>query len=228
MVGRHARMYSRSVKRHMMEKSLEAEQTQRRQRRDARENRQQILAAAKRLFAAQGADRTSMHEIARSAGVGQGTLYRHFADKGELCHVLIKEDVAAFQERVGALISDAVAMPSPLARLDLLIVAKIELTESHLPMFAAIEDAAMGARHKKGFRGPFHGWLHEKIVTLLAEAVACGEVDAIDGPIVADVILAATSPQLYSFERRDLSYSSERIAAAMRHLFINGLRRGER
>lgn len=207
---------------------MDVEQTQRRQRRDARENRQQILAAAKRLFAGQGADRTSMHEIARSAGVGQGTLYRHFADKGELCRALIKEDLVSFQERVGALVNDTVTTPSPLARLDILIAEKIELTESHLPMFAAIEDAATGARRKKGFRGPFHAWLHETIVALLAEAVACGEIDAIDGPIVADVILAATSPQLYSFERQDLLYSSERIAAAMRRLFVNGLRHVER
>src|SRR5262245_33037587 len=88
----------------------------RQERRDARENRDRLLAAAKQLFAEQGIDATSMYEIARAAGVGQGTLYRHFADKGEICHALIKEDLAAFMERVGAMIGGDRA--TPLARLD--------------------------------------------------------------------------------------------------------------
>src|SRR5678815_4635040 len=120
----------------------------RQERRDARENRDRLLAAAKQLFAAQGIDATTMYEIARAAGVGQGTLYRHFSDKGEICHTLIKEDLAAFQERVGTLIG-ADAASAPLARLELLIVEKNRLTESHLPLFAAMDDAASPARRSK-------------------------------------------------------------------------------
>ena len=118
----------------------------RRERSDARENRRQLLAVAKQLFTAQGIDTTSMHEIGRTAGVGQATLYRHFADKGEICHALIKEDLAAFQERVGALIDSAGAATSPLARLETLIIEKNRLTESHLPLFAAIDEAATAAK----------------------------------------------------------------------------------
>jgi AcrR family transcriptional regulator len=195
----------------------------RRERSDARENRQQLLAVAKQLFTAQGIDRTSMHEIGRTAGVGQATLYRHFADKGEICHALIKEDLAAFQERVGALIDGAGAVASPMARLDTLIVEKNRLTESHLPLFAAIDEAATAAQ-RKAFRGPFHMWLHEQITSLLAQAVAQGEVAPLDATFTADAILAAVAPHLYRYQRQDLGYSSERIMAAMRHLFIDGLR----
>jgi AcrR family transcriptional regulator len=198
----------------------------RQERRDARENRQRLLAAAKELVAAQGIDATSMYEIARAAGVGQGTLYRHFADKGELCHALIKEDLAAFMERVGALIAGAGAGVSPLARLDTLIAEKNRLTESHLPLFAAMDEAAAGARRGKPFRGPFHTWLHERISGLLAEAVALGEVAALDVAFTADAILAAGAPPLYHYQRHELGYSSERIMAGMRRLFINGLGRG--
>jgi AcrR family transcriptional regulator len=195
----------------------------RRERSDARENRQQLLAVAKQLFTTQGIDRTSMHEIGRTAGVGQATLYRHFADKGEICHALIKEDLLAFQERVGALIDGAGAVASPMARLDTLIVEKNRLTESHLPLFAAIDEAATAVQ-RKAFRGPFHLWLHEQITSLLAEAVALGEVAPLDAAFAADAILAAVAPHLYRYQRQDLGYSSERIMAAMRHLFIDGLR----
>jgi hypothetical protein len=52
------------------------------ERRDAAENRQQVLAAASRLFAARGVAAVSMDEIAREACVGKGTLYRRYAHKG--------------------------------------------------------------------------------------------------------------------------------------------------
>ncbi len=198
-------------------------QPERRERRDARENRQRLVATAKELFAAQGIDITNMQDIARAAGVGKGTLYRHFADKGELCHALIKEDIAAFQERLGAVIGGTWALASPLARLDTLIVEKLRLTESHLPLFAAMEQAS-GTGRVKPFRGPFHTWLREQIACLLVEAIALGEVAALDVEFTADAILAAVTPPLYSHQRRELGYSGERIAAGMRRLFIDGLR----
>ncbi|MEO6085392.1 MAG: helix-turn-helix domain-containing protein [Umezawaea sp.] len=52
-------------------------------RADARRNRDQIVAAARTIFVAQGPD-APMEEIARSAGVGVGTLYRRFPDRKTL------------------------------------------------------------------------------------------------------------------------------------------------
>ncbi|MFD5753521.1 TetR/AcrR family transcriptional regulator [Streptomyces sp. NPDC127033] len=60
-----------------------AEDAARPLRADARRNRDQILAAAKRVFGAQGPD-VPMEEIARQAGVGTGTLYRRFPDRTSL------------------------------------------------------------------------------------------------------------------------------------------------
>lgn len=52
-------------------------------RADARRNRDQIIAAAKTIFAEAGPD-APMEEIARRAGVGVGTLYRRFPDRDAL------------------------------------------------------------------------------------------------------------------------------------------------
>jgi AcrR family transcriptional regulator len=49
-------------------------------RRDARRNRDQILEAVRELFLRRGT-RVPMEEIAKEAGVGVGTLYRHFPDR---------------------------------------------------------------------------------------------------------------------------------------------------
>ncbi|MGC0419427.1 TetR/AcrR family transcriptional regulator [Embleya sp. AB8] len=57
-------------------------------RADARRNRERIIAAAREMFVEHGAD-VPFDEVARRAGVGNATLYRHFADRGELAHRVI-------------------------------------------------------------------------------------------------------------------------------------------
>jgi AcrR family transcriptional regulator len=46
-------------------------------RADARRNRERIVSAARTVFAEQGAE-AQIDDIARAAGVGVGTVYRHF------------------------------------------------------------------------------------------------------------------------------------------------------
>ncbi len=65
-----------------------------RMRADAVRNRQRILDAAREAFTEHGED-AQMDDIARRAGVGVGTLYRHFTTKemlvGELIHVKLSD-----------------------------------------------------------------------------------------------------------------------------------------
>jgi AcrR family transcriptional regulator len=62
-------------------------------RADARRNREQILKAAKAVFAKYGND-AQMDDIARRAKVGVGTLYRHFPTKDALIRALVADRVA--------------------------------------------------------------------------------------------------------------------------------------
>lgn len=59
-------------------------------RRDAVRNRERLLAAARQVFAEQGFEVT-LDDIARHAGVGVGTAYRRFANKGELLNAIFAE-----------------------------------------------------------------------------------------------------------------------------------------
>jgi AcrR family transcriptional regulator len=64
-------------------------------RRDAQANRERILAAARAAFAVDGID-VPVEEIARRAGVGMGTLYRHFPAKEDLIDAVLEDAFAAF------------------------------------------------------------------------------------------------------------------------------------
>jgi AcrR family transcriptional regulator len=70
-------------------------------RADARRNRDRIVVAAAEAFAAQGAD-TQMDDVARAAGVGVGTVYRHFPTKEALMGALVRRKIEALQDAAEA------------------------------------------------------------------------------------------------------------------------------
>jgi AcrR family transcriptional regulator len=67
-------------------------------RADARRNRERILEAAKQVFGEQGAD-AQMDDVARRAGVGVGTVYRHFPNKDVLMGELVTDKFRSFAEQ---------------------------------------------------------------------------------------------------------------------------------
>jgi len=64
------------------------------------EKRLAILAEAKRLFAAQGFEATSMGSLARSVGIPVGSLYTYFPSKDELLDTIVEEGWGDFTDRL--------------------------------------------------------------------------------------------------------------------------------
>ncbi len=62
------------------------------------EREQRILDAAANLFVHYGYDKTAVSDIARDAGVSQGAIYLHFANKGDLLEGLILREMQTFAE----------------------------------------------------------------------------------------------------------------------------------
>lgn len=65
-------------------------------RSDAQKNRAHLLLVARHMVE-EGADEPSFNELARRAGVGVGTVYRHFAGQRELLVALVEDQLAALQ-----------------------------------------------------------------------------------------------------------------------------------
>ncbi|WP_322752514.1 helix-turn-helix domain-containing protein [Frankia sp. Cas3] len=71
-------------------------------RADARRNRDRLLQVARQAFAAEGSS-VSLDEIARRAGVGPGTLYRHFPTKEVLFEAIVHERLRCLLDEARAL-----------------------------------------------------------------------------------------------------------------------------
>jgi len=74
-------------------------------RADARRNRARLVAAARELFAEQGTD-VSLADVARAAGVGVGTVYRHFPTHGDLVEAVYRDEVDRLSARGAELLRD--------------------------------------------------------------------------------------------------------------------------
>lgn len=118
-------------------------------RADARANRERILAAARSLYAEEGAD-VSFNAVAHRAGIGNATLYRHFATQDDLRDAVF---MARLQETTD-LLTEIRRADDPAAGLRRYLTwvfetADISLfgrVEAGVPSSPRVEDAALGMR----------------------------------------------------------------------------------
>lgn len=105
-------------------------------RADARRNRERILASAQTLFARDG-EKAQMDEIAEHAGVGMGTVYRHFPTKEHLLTEMVRSRFTWFTE----IALESEQIEDPFEALRSLIVRSAEAVEGD----AGFQLAMMGS-----------------------------------------------------------------------------------
>lgn len=69
--------------------------------------RQDLLTAAKKLFAERGFQAATIADVARAAGVSYGVVYWYFESKDDLFHALMSEEEARLRERITAAVTAA-------------------------------------------------------------------------------------------------------------------------
>ncbi len=137
-------------------------------RADARRNRERILVAARAAYAAQGRE-VQCDEIAQLAGVGVGTLYRHFPTKSSLAGALAFEHFEALCVIAAAALE---APGSPGERFTMMIWDAARLAERD----AAIAEALAGEPELFDYVEEPLGRLQEIGAKLVDAAVASGEL----------------------------------------------------
>ena len=108
-------------------------------RRSPSEVRSALLEAAARLVARKGLGATNSNEIAREAGVGVGSFYRHFRDKSDLFESLQREMTHALRDRTR---SAAAAGKSVEEQVRALVEAGVELAEERPEAFRVLVSSA--------------------------------------------------------------------------------------
>jgi AcrR family transcriptional regulator len=146
----------------------ESTDSPRKPRADATRNRERLLAAAKAVFSAGGAD-ASLEAVAQRAGVGIGTLYRHFPTREALFEAVYQHEVQALWELAERL-KDAA---SPLEALRRGMHAMVEFVATKKGMSAALALAVTGFSELHARSSPR---LEEAARTLVERAVAAGEI----------------------------------------------------
>src|ERR1700726_1267611 len=105
----------------------------RKPRSDAVRNRERVLEAAKAVFSAGGAD-ASLEAVAKRAGVGIGTLYRHFPTREALFEAVYRREVDQLSELAEQLRS----APEPVDALRRWLKAYVELVATKKGMISAL------------------------------------------------------------------------------------------
>ena len=90
-------------------------------RADAKRNYERLVAAARTVFAQQGGG-ASMESIAKEAGVGVGTLYRHFPKRIDVVEAVYREDVDELTEVAESVIEAMEPWPALVAWLEAFVL----------------------------------------------------------------------------------------------------------
>jgi AcrR family transcriptional regulator len=140
----------------------------RKPRTDAQRNRQRILDAAKEAFTRLGAE-ASLDDIARQAGVGAGTLYRHFPTRDALIEAVYRSEV---EKLAKAEHSFAAEMP-PLEALRAWMLLFVDHVAAKHIIAPALNTVVGGpSRLFEGSRGEIHGAMDR----LVKRAVRSGDI----------------------------------------------------
>lgn len=193
------------------------------ERRDAVEHRRQILVAARQLFMEHGVEQVSMHQIARAAHVGQGTLYRRFAYKGQLCMMLLGESIVQFQQELLEYFERSGEAVSYFEQLYQMMMRLMRFTEENAALLNAMFEVGSGERRTQAYQSPLYRWLRAVVQVLLGRGVERGQMPKMDIEYAVDMVLSFLSVDFYDYQRRVLGLSQERIAKGLRQFLACGL-----
>ncbi len=148
-------------------------------RRDARRNRERIVASARTLFAQEGVDVT-VEAITRHAGVGMGTLYRHFATKEDLVDAVLE---GAFEEFVAAA-TEAVAADDAWAGLAGFLERALALHAANRGLEDVVVARGHGRKHAEAMRARLQPLLRRAIDRAHEQGTLRADFTAEDLPLV--------------------------------------------
>ena len=188
----------------------ETAKPQRKLRADSIRNRELLLEAATEVFSA-GGPQASLEAVARQAGVGIGTLYRHFPTREALFEAVYRHEV----DHLGDLAEQLSHEDGPTEALRSWLHANVRLVATKKGMIEALQPVAHGSSELKVYS-------FERLTTaiglLLDRAIAAGEIRA---DISAEDLLRTLVGIFYSQGAGEWQPTALRLV----DVFVDGLRK---
>ena len=187
------------------------------ERSDAARNRHVILDTARTLFEERGVTCVTMEEVARSSGVGKGTLYRRFPNKGHLCQALLDEPTRRLQRRTLEILRGSGT--SALEKLDAFLDSLVAFTAENLDLLYGGHEPLCGADRLERFSHPAFDWRRSTVLGLLRTAVREVDLDGeLDLEYLASALLAPLDVDFFYHQHRVQGLSVQRISRGVRAL----------
>lgn len=167
-------------------------------RADAIRNHALLLETARELFNQYGVEAVTMSQVAQAAGVGKGTLYRHFENKMALCFALLDHDQRQLQEDTLRYLRQNIP-PYDQLRWFLEQAARFVIRNEALLSGFDVSPQTISLEH------PAHMWWRQTIRLLLQRCDVTGDLD-----YLADTLYALLHVDVIRFQR-NMGYSIQRI-----------------
>ncbi|RUT29900.1 TetR/AcrR family transcriptional regulator [Paenibacillus zeisoli] len=181
-----------------------------------------ILKNARLLIEQRGADKVSMHQIAKAAGIGQGTLYRRYTSIGDICLNLIEEKLAAVMQDIRSGIQQDLGPVRD--QIERVVHKWVSFVEDMMNWIGALEDNCK--MQKMGFefsQSPPYVFIYGTLRDLLDKAAENHEIKPCDPCFIINAFLFLFSPDSYIYLRRHNNYTPEAIAAKAYGLYFKPL-----
>ncbi|MGQ5224625.1 TetR/AcrR family transcriptional regulator [Streptomyces sp. yara] len=179
-------------------------------RKDARRNKETLLEAAAAVFVTSGVD-APVRDIASRAGVGLGTLYRHFPTRADLIIAVYRHQVEACAEAGPALLESA---PSPHDALRQWIDLFVDFLVTKHGLAAVLRS------DQSGFEG-LHTYFLDRLVPVCTQLLDAARTAGEIREDIAALTLMRGVGNLCIGAETDPDYDARRLAAVL----IDGLRR---
>lgn len=183
--------------------------------------RQQILEAAMVVFSRDGFHKTDVEKIAALAGVGKGTVYRHFGNKEGLFLALIEWGLDSLQSEIREAV---VGIDNAIAKIEAALKTYLAFFERNRTFYRVLiqERDKFGETLKQRFRKRHLSHLH-----LLEEALKTGMEQGViketDAHSAAMALLGMTNSLIFRWLVLGEEYSLEDEQAIILEIFFRGI-----
>ncbi|MDR6554372.1 TetR/AcrR family transcriptional regulator [Paenibacillus qinlingensis] len=194
----------------------------RHERKDAMENRQLILQTANQLFHEHGVQSVSMHQIAKTAGIGQATLYRRYAHKGDLCFDVLQHYGRQFIQEITEYL-DKHKQAAPIDRLSGILGFWIDAIETNAELIVEMSSKMnfnCDDNQSNFFLSPMYRTIRDQLSELIQETIETDPEQQPEPDLAAHTIICSISPIGYFHIKNEKNYTKEHMKEHYRRLCV--------